>query len=588
MLNIFKDFFEALRVSVELVMNVLELGEFAPKNHGHPYLQKSEIANHTEKLRYRNDFALKGHEHNYISTNPYIAENVRYLRGYEHAMFAHETHDHDDVFQKKMYWKGHLIAKSARGLHVDGMLVSPKNVLAFREHTHHQYYRYDERVIMAKRFRGVPPSQITPRNHNHDGEYVTKDSPYKPKDATAERASRLTFGRLKIVKTTIPKGVLCNVTHIVPDLTVLSHEMFAYLGDFKTSEVTEVFRAYSTSNVRNKCRDSLYQPLYEGSKAKTKYLILFMPSRAYKKLQPYLHKTAVQLVNDNEDPHQEDILMEINTTYRLWLDEAERKDQSIANFVEKIIVKDKFWLPLVPPSSNKSVLGIFDQLIYLIGIFIILIVSLVSLIVTAVINFILDSFAGIFESLGNAVSVVPLVGSALAQPFYNAARAIRELCIVPVGVFRTLGSGLMVPVVFVQKQRGDPPTHWLVPDRVYGVSVISNNVYNTVNKHKITVEGIVKDVAMVAGGYFSNLDEAIQKYCRRFEVHYPVPFYFAGNLDGQDVTSVSAGGFRIYIGRYVKFWDPRKWRFGAMGAGNTIVAFNSGMPYTIVLIQGGD
>lgn len=543
---------------VSVAVNALGSIKLALKKHPHNYLPSACDAPAAHRLEESQNVALREHEHLYVANNPFRLKNATTLDGRTSEYFAKRIHNHDDVYQKPTRLGIKKYVESARSFDVGGIPYSPRTLFDVKDHDHREYFRFGERVFRAQRLEGKTPSEIASRDHTHD--YVRKDDTrYHRKNTIAYKARKLTKGIFQILQGSIISGQVSR-TISVPDASMIGYEMFAKLTGKDTSSIENMFKVYSSSELG--CLDFL-----DHICEKTKYVIVFMSPNTYKKLQPVLYKAGLYM---GKKPPS----LNVTIRFPFSIVEAEERGSSIANYVAAVHRTKKFWLPLVPPKTSDSPLVFIDHLIFMIGTFFLVVVSAISYIVSAIIIQIINAIASIPCKLASA----PFIGGL----FRGLCDSFRSLCrqFTPIAQFRVLDGGAAFPMVFVQIREGDAPRHWLAPDRAYGITAVPQNVYAVVNKHRISTNGVIMDLAGVAGGYFSDLNAAVNTYCRRFNAQWPVMFINATSVDGTNVYSYGD----VYVARYVKPFDPKRVRFGAMGAGSEIVMFNHGLPYTIVCI----
>ena len=523
-----------------------------PKDHEHPHAKTVASLKLDGKVP-----AAKDHEHLYARENPCVLENAETLEGKRKDFFCLKDHDHDGVYEKGK------IVRAARVIFFRGFL-SPRFFSA-KDHDHPQYLRRGERAQAAKKLSGASPKDLSAKNHDHP--YVRKeDARYKRKDARAKLAKALTKGKIFIVEGKEKRGIV-SVSGSAPLSNAIGYEMFATLAETSVEEVRRIFQVVSQSTV-NFCMEYVSDRAYynpASQRAVTKYLILFLPHRLYKKLQVVLERAVVYM--DDRVPS-----VSLTVPFQLSLVDAERA--SLEGFVQMVHRVDRFWAPLVPPPST-SWLSFFDHLVYAVGTLFIIAATIMSIFVAAVVNALIDVF--VFIATIGCYSIF------LSFIFCPLKFLLLALCVKPIGVFRTLGSGLMMPIVFVQVQQNDPPVHWLAPGRVFGVSVFARNIYQVVNGQSVEIGGRVVEVEGVAGGYFDDLEAATRLYFRQFEAHFPVVFYNAP-LSGAE--AIETGG--VYVARYTKPFNPKLLRFGAHAFGDSVIMKNVGLPYTLVCIVKGE
>lgn len=553
---------EALRwlnkTLVNIAVNALGSVGIALKKHSHNYLPAACDAPAAYRLEESRNVALREHEHPYVANNPFRLKNASSLDGRTSEYFAKRLHNHDDTYQKPKKLGVKKYVESARSFDVGGVPFSPRTLFSLKEHDHREYFRFGERVFRAQKLEGRTPSEIASRDHTHD--YVRQNSDrYHRKDTIAYKAKRLTRGIFQVLQGSIISGSVSR-TISIPDANMIGYEMFAKLVGKDTANIENMFKVYSSSSLG--CLDFL-----DHICEKTKYAIVFMSPGTYKKLQPVLYRAGLYM-GTNPPP------LDATIQFPFSIVDAEGRGQSISSYVAAVKRTSKFWLPLVPPKTGNSPLSFIDHIIFMIGTLFLVVVSAISYIVSALIITLINAIAQIPCKLAG----VWLIGGL----FQGVCDFFRNLCrqFAPIAQFRVLDGGAAFPMVFVQIREGNAPRHWLAPDRAYGVTVIPQNVYAVINKHRISMSGTIMDLAGVAGGYFSDLDSAVNTYCRRFSAQWPVMFINARGVDGTNVYRYGD----VYVARYVKPFDPRRVKFGAMGAGSEIIMFNHGLPYTIVCI----
>lgn len=523
-----------------------------PKDHEHPHAKTIATSKLDGKVP-----SAKDHEHPYARENPCVLENAETLEGKRKDFFCLKDHNHDGVYEKSK------IVRAAKALFFQGFL-SPR-FFSPKDHDHPQYLRRGERAQAAKKLSGAFPKDLSAKDHEHP--YVKKeDARYKRKDARANLAKALTKGRIFVVEGKERKGVV-SVSGSAAPSNAIGYETFAALAETSVEEVRRIFQVVSQGSV-NFCMDYVSDRAYynpAGLRAVTKYLILFLPHRLYKKLQPVLDKAVV---------YMGDRVPSVFLTVPFQLSIIDAEKASLDGLVQRVHRVDRFWAPLVPPPST-SWLSFFDHLVYAIGTLFIIVATIVSIFVAAVVNALIDVFVFIAD-----IGCKSIIFSLIFCPLKSL---LLVLCVKPIGVFRALGSGLMMPIVFVQVQRNDPPVHWLAPGRVFGISVFARNIYQVVNGQSVKIGGNVVEVEGVAGGYFDDLEAATKLYFRQFEAHFPVVFYRAPS-SGAEAIRVEG----VYVARYTKPFDPKLMRFGAHAFGDSVLMKNVGLPYTLVCLVKGE
>lgn len=551
----FSKVFDALQISISKVWESITNFHIAPKNHTHKYLKNSDTAKSTYKLNNTDRICPKNHKHNYIKESTYTTDNVSTLNSRPRNAFALEDHEHD--FEKGIDMLDKKCIRSARSLML-GFPIKPQSIFASVNHSHTEYVRYGERIRKAKKLQGKSSQELAKSNHTHS--YITANSPFKKKDATAKKAKQTSKGKLYIISSKAGTSGTATVKFTSPRLSIIDLNFFADLAGLNVNDLKKALTT-STPNVFDTCMSRLVGIYHDGNgHALTKYVILFVPAESLKKTASLLRKCAIAIGTTSRE-----VKVDIPVPFRII--DAERKSAKLSDLVAYRDSSAEFWIPLVPPIET-NILSFIDQIIYLIGVFFIMTMVVASIIASALLNAFID---------GLRVALLFTLVGAIFYPILG------NLCVNPIGAFRSVGRGIMIPLILVQKRRHDKPNHWLAPDRVYGLTIIPKNIKFVVNKQRIKIsqDETVTEAYITIGGPTSDLNKTTQDYFRTFEEHYPIPYLYAQSIDSSGYNNQKLDS-STYLGRYIKFMDPRTRRVFAGAAGSELIAYNQGFPYVIV------
>lgn len=217
--------------------------EFALKDHTHSYIRKSELINgmyqvsNADTLSGRTDFSLKDHKHEFVEkgvdttilNDAPSGSRTIIISNYQTGLIMIHNKVYFPTSQIKTA-EGFVVTLD-RGLESDvpkgtlgkilsvssqaylcsneGELVPPQHMFATAVHDHNEYVYIGEKVNKARKLEGKLPSELAPVIHNHP--YVTRQSQFKPKNAVAKKAKKIS-GRKVYVLSSVTKPAANNNT----------------------------------------------------------------------------------------------------------------------------------------------------------------------------------------------------------------------------------------------------------------------------------------------------------------------------------------------------------------------------------------